>query len=80
MTSLEKSKYLYAGIVLLLTVGILYILLFKEVPSESKDVLNVGLGVMLAAVKSTIDYLFGSSEGSTTKTAILEAQSKGDPL
>ena len=66
MTDLEKSKYVYAGIVLLLTVGILYVLLFKDIPQESKDVLNVGLGVMLGAVKSTIDYIFGSSEGSTT--------------
>ena len=66
-----------AGIVTILTVGILYILLFIDMPPSSKDVLNVGLGVMLGIVKETYSYIFGSSEGSTTKTAILEAR-KGD--
>lgn len=76
MTDLEKSKYFMAGLVTVFTVGILYILLFVEMPQGSKDVLNVGLGVMLGIVKSTYDYLFGSSEGSTTKTGILESKAK----
>lgn len=76
MTDLEKSKYFMAAVVTLLTVGILYILIFIEIKQGSKDVLNVGLGVMLGVVKETYSYIFGSSEGSTTKTAILEAKSK----
>ena len=76
MTQLEKSKYFMAAVVTILTVGILYILLFVEMPQGSKDVLNVGLGVMLGIVKETYSYLFGSSEGSTTKTNIIEAKTK----
>lgn len=76
MTQLEKSKYFMAGIVTILTVGILYILLFIEMPQRSNDVLNVGLGVMLGVVKETYSYIFGSSEGSTAKTAIIEAKTK----
>ena len=76
MTDLEKSKYFMAAIVTVFTVGILYILLFVEMPQGSKDVLNVGLGVMLGIVKETYSYIFGSSEGSTTKTAILEGKQK----
>jgi hypothetical protein len=74
MTDLEKSKYFMAGLVTLLTIGILYVLMFIEMPQSSKDVLNIGLGVMLGVVKETFSYIFGSSEGSTTKTAILNSQ------
>jgi hypothetical protein len=65
-----------AGLVTMITVGMLYLLLFIEMPAGSKDVLNIGLGVMLGIVKEVYSYIFGSSEGSTTKTAIIEAQTK----
>lgn len=76
MTDLEKSKYFMAGMVTLITVGILYVLLFHDMPQGSKDVLNIGLGVMLGVTKECYSYIFGSSEGSTTKTDIIEAKTK----
>jgi hypothetical protein len=76
MTDLEKSKYFMAGVITVLTVGILYLLVFVDIPQSSKDVLNVGLGVLIGIVKEVFSFIFGNSEDSIVKTRIIREQAK----
>lgn len=46
-------------------------LYFKAFPPESKDILNVMLGVVGAAWSGIVGYFFGSSQGSARKTDLL---------
>lgn len=57
-----------------MTIGffaILTFMLFKGVPTESRDLLNIMLGMLGTSFVSVISYYFGSSAGSVAKTQIL---------
>jgi len=51
--------------------GLLYILAFRSVPENSKDVLYAMVGVLGTAWVAIVNYYFGSSVGSDTKTDVL---------
>lgn len=48
--------------------GLLYVLAFHPVPTESKDVLYAMVGVLGTAWVALINFYFGSSSGSAAKT------------
>jgi hypothetical protein len=54
--------------------GLLFWLMRHEVPSASKDILNVMLGSLGTAWISVVTYYFGSSAGSERKTEIMGAK------
>lgn len=57
-----------------MTIGffsILTFMLFKAVPTESRDLLNIMLGMLGTSFVSVISYYFGSTAGSATKTKLL---------
>lgn len=58
----------FLAIAILGIVGFVVVLLmFKGVPTESKDILNVALGVLLGSLKDVYSFFFGSSKGSEKK-------------
>jgi hypothetical protein len=54
--------------------GLLFWLMRHEVPSASKDILNVMLGSLGTAWISVVTYYFGSSAGSERKTELMGAK------
>lgn len=44
------------------------LLIYKSIPEQNKDLLNIVIGTFLAAFSSIISYFFGSSKGSNDKT------------
>ena len=44
------------------------LLIYRSIPPENKDLLNIVIGAFLAAFSSIITYFFGSSKGSSEKT------------
>lgn len=59
-----------------MTIGffsILTFMLFKAVPLESRDLLNIMLGMLGTSFVSVISYYFGSTAGSSEKTKMLAA-------
>jgi hypothetical protein len=59
-----------------MTIGffsILTFMLFKAVPLESRDLLNIMLGMLGTSFVSVISYYFGSTAGSSEKTRLLAA-------
>lgn len=51
--------------------GVLMFMMVQEVPSASKDVLNIMLGSLGTAWIQVMSYYFGSSQGSSKKDALL---------
>lgn len=51
--------------------GILFYMMRWQVPTESKDVLNIMLGSLGTAWIQVMSYYFGSSSGSAMKTKLL---------
>ncbi len=55
--------------------GVIYILIFKELPAGNKEIIFTSFGIVLGKMGSIIDFFFGSSHGSEKKTDALIAQS-----
>ena len=70
----ELNKQILAGILMACTVFIFTVLAFVEVPSAVKDTLLVGFTFVLTKFGTMVDYFFGSSEGSSMKTKIMESK------
>lgn len=73
MTSTKGFK---AYMALFITIGFMAVviaLLYLEPKPGAKDALLITLGALVSMVKDVYGYYFGSSEGSTRKTEIMEA-------
>lgn len=53
--------------------GVLGFMLFAEVPTSSRDLLNIMLGMLGTSFVSVISYYFGSTAGSSEKSKLLAA-------
>ena len=62
-------KLLISLIVLLGTIGLLWIVVTGRVTGEMKDILLLIIGFVTASANTVINYYFGSSSGSAQKTA-----------
>jgi hypothetical protein len=64
----------FLAIAILALIGtVIIILCFRPLPVENKDVLNIGLGVLLGSLKDVYSFFFGSSKGSEKKDDALIA-------
>lgn len=73
MLTKTKDIYMYflGGIIVLATFGIVGLLVFKDVPAGNKDALMLICGQLVAGFLAVINYFYGSSKGSSDKTAIM---------
>jgi DNA mismatch repair protein MutH len=63
--------------------GILLGLFLMEIPEGNRDVAMVSLGIALGWAGSVVQFHYGSSEGSKSKTDLIAAQATGkgdDPV
>lgn len=67
----EIIQYIFAVVILILQFTIIAILIFKDIPTNNKDVLNTGIGVILGWGSVIVAYFFGSSKGSADKTELM---------
>jgi hypothetical protein len=51
--------------------GMLIAMMFKIIPSENRDILNIMLGALGSTWVSVIGYYFGTTKGSEQKTSII---------
>jgi hypothetical protein len=73
MQKITKEIYMYVlGAVVVLGIFFLVgVLMFIEMPSSNKDLLNIVIGALIGAFLSVVGYFFGSSKGSADKTDLL---------
>jgi predicted MFS family arabinose efflux permease len=78
------SKLTVQGVISILTiVGILSLagaLFFAQVPDESREYFIIILTLLVAKVSTVFDYHFGSSQGSATKTDIIQNLTSITPM
>lgn len=60
--SSTETRTIIAVSYVLLIVGYIYVLAFKPVPTENKDLVNVLGGVVIGGVSIILSYYFGSSK------------------
>lgn len=80
---MKDTRGFKAWMALLVTVGLIAVivaLLYVEPKSGGKDALLIALGALVALVKDVYGYYFGSSEGSTRKTELLQGAVSDQPL
>ena len=52
--------------------AIIGMLIFRPMPKENTDLLNLTVGALLAAFGSVVGYFYGSSKGSADKNEMLK--------
>lgn len=78
----EKTRTLIALIALIIIALLICGLFFIPIPDNAKDLINIALGFIAGYCGSVFNYYFGSSDGSTHKTNLLnerEQQATGKP-
>lgn len=66
------ARHVIGGVVMLLAFGIVAGLFLLEIPAGNAEVALVVLGVAIGWAGSVVNFHFGTSEGSKTKTDIIE--------
>lgn len=67
----DRIQYVFGGVVMFLLFTLIALLIFYDIPEANKDVLNIGIGVVLGWGSTIVAYLYGSSRGSAEKDEML---------
>jgi len=60
--------------------GIMMSLTFVTIPSDNKDLFNMGFGAMIGWATSGMAFFLGSSQGSKAKTEMMSAEMARDDV
>ena len=73
-----KDVYMYVlgALIVLGFILLLGLLVFQGVPAVNSDLLYLAVGALVAKFGDVVAYFFGSSKGSSDKTAIMADQIK----
>jgi hypothetical protein len=58
----KAARSIIAFGVTIMSFGFLYFLLFKKIPAENKDVVQITSGIVLGVLATVVSYYFGSSK------------------
>lgn len=67
----EIYMYILGGFVVGVSAAILTLLIFYQLPSENKDIVNIALGTVLGMAVTVVSYFFGSSKSSSDKNELI---------
>jgi amino acid transporter len=71
MKSKLTAMYILGALIVLGFFTLLGLLIFKEVPAENNDVLNLAIGALISGFATVVGYFYGSSAGSAAKNDLL---------
>lgn len=74
----EIYMYLLGAFIVGASATVIVMLISKALPENNKDIVNIALGSMLTMAGSVVSYFFGSSKGSSDKTALLNGKPVSD--
>jgi drug/metabolite transporter (DMT)-like permease len=72
----DLIMYILAALITACFFTVLYLLIYKPMPQENKDVLYLAIGALIGFMGTIVTYFFGSSKGSAEKTKLLEKNMK----
>lgn len=68
----EKLMYLLGGMIVMGVFILIGVLMFKSVPPDNKDLLNITIGALIGSFVTVVGYFYGSSKGSADKNELLQ--------
>lgn len=74
----DRTPKILAYLVTLGFFGMLIFMLFKIIPTENRDILNIMLGALGSTFTAIVSYYFGSTRGSEAKSALLAQAAPAD--
>jgi len=77
--SRPTQRFILALMVILIGAAIAAALVFVNIPGNNEAILNIALGFILGWGASAVGFYFGSSEGSSHKTELLNRGPSGRP-
>ncbi len=69
----DWQLYLFGGFIFGCTIGIVIALLFHEIPTSNRDIINIAIGAILGMSGNVVGYFFGSSKSSSDKTEAIKS-------
>lgn len=67
----DRTPKILAYFVTTMFFGVLVALMFKLIPPENRDILNIMLGALGSTWANIMGYYYGTTKGSESKTAII---------
>lgn len=64
--------YVLGAVIIICFFIVLWLLVFNPMPVDNKDVLYLIIGALIGFAGSVVNYFYGSSSGSATKTEMLK--------
>ena len=58
----KAARTIIAFSITIMSFGFLYFLLYKKIPAENKDVVQITAGIVLGVLATVVSYYFGSSK------------------
>lgn len=58
----KAARSIIAFAIVLMSFGFLYFLLYRKIPAENKDILQISAGIVLGVLGTVASYYFGSSK------------------
>lgn len=68
----DVAMYVLGAFIVLGFFGLLGLLIYNGVPEQNTDLLNIGIGSLLAAFATVVGYFYGSSKGSSDKNELIK--------
>jgi uncharacterized BrkB/YihY/UPF0761 family membrane protein len=73
-TAKDLFQYVLGALIVLGFFVLMVVLVYKTIPTENKDLLNLVVGALIGSFATIVGYFYGSSKGSQEKTEILAKQ------
>lgn len=58
----KAARSIIAFAIVIMSFGFLYFLLYRKIPAENKDILQISAGIVLGVLGTVASYYFGSSK------------------
>ena len=65
------AMYILGVLIIVGFFALLVILIFKPIPENNSEVLNLAIGSLLSSFSMVVGYFYGSSAGSAQKTELM---------
>jgi uncharacterized BrkB/YihY/UPF0761 family membrane protein len=72
MKAKSVFQYLLGALIVAGFFVLMVVLVYKSVPNENKDLLNLVTGALLGSFATVVGYFYGSSLGSSEKNEMLK--------
>lgn len=74
----EVYMYVLGALVVLGAFAIVALMIYHPVPAESKDTINIAIGLLIGNGVVVVNYFFGSSKSSADKNTLLAEKKESE--